>query len=346
MVKLPNIRKSLLLPVVFILICYEGFAQELTWETGLFSFFDNTEFGQSGVKIPQTMAGVMITPEIGLKWDSGHIISTGVSVMHEFGSPKAIDKIYPVAYYSYNRGPFRFLMGAFPRSMAIEKYPRLFFQDSISYYRPEINGIFVEYRERQNFLNLWLDWTGRQSKTVHEAFFVGLSGRYNAGIFFLQHYDYYFHYAMLMDPVIDEALHDNALFLTSAGIDLSGKFSISKLETNLGWVAGLERARAENTGWISMNGLFLETRIEYKFVGLFNTFYSGDGLMYFYKDHSNNLYWGDPVYRAKTSDRTDFYLNFIRNDKINIELTYSLNFLEGRLYHEQMLKVIVNLAGK
>ncbi|MGD0342108.1 MAG: hypothetical protein ABSA76_10440 [Bacteroidales bacterium] len=338
--------KWLLLPVLLIILNIEGFAQQFTWHEGLFSFFDNTEFGKSKVKIPQTMAGVMLIPEIGLTWDSVHLVSTGVNLMHEFGSPEPIGRFYPTAYYNYNKGPFKFAMGAFPRALAVENYPRIFFQDSISYYRPNINGIFVGLSDKQNFLSLWLDWTGRQSTTVHEAFFVGMSGRYNIGIFYVQHYDYYFHYAMLMNPVVDEALHDNALFLTSAGINLSGKLFLNKLEANAGWVGALERARAENTGWIFMNGLFSEIRAEYRCIGLFNTFYTGHGLMYFYNNHGNNLYWGDPIYRAKTSDRLDAYLDFIRSSKINLEMTYSLHFLEGRIYHEQMLKLKVNLDGR
>ncbi len=93
------------------------------------------------------MAGVMIAPEVGFVWDSVHKIDIGMNLMHEYGSPNAIDKFYPTAYYEFNKGPVRFIMGAFPRSFAIENYPRLFFQDSISYYRPNINGIFWEFRK-------------------------------------------------------------------------------------------------------------------------------------------------------------------------------------------------------
>ena len=150
-------------------------------------------------------------------------MNIGVNLLHEFGSPNAIDKFYPTAYYESDRGPLRFIMGAFPRSRTIENYPRLFFQDSILYYRPNINGIFSEYRKDENYFNVWLDWTGRQSKTVNETFFIGFSGKYKTGIFYLQHFGAMFHYAGKMDPVVEEPLHDNLLFLTSAGIDLSGR---------------------------------------------------------------------------------------------------------------------------
>jgi hypothetical protein len=291
------------------------------------------------------MAGLMVAPEVGLGWDTIHKFNIGVNLIHEYGSPNAIYKFYPTAYYEFNRDVQRFLMGAFPRSRVIGNYPRLFFQDSISYYRPNMNGLFWEYRKDKNYLNVWLDWTGRQSKTLNEAFFIGFSGRYNYGVFYLQHFGYMFHLAGKMDPVTEEALHDNILFHTSAGIDLSDKTFFSTLETNAGWVSRLERSRADNTGWIKLNGFLMEARAEYKCFGLFNTFYRGDGMMYFYHQKGNRLYWGDPVYRANIYDRSDFYVIFMRRRTVNIKLTYSLHFLEKRVYNEQMLKVVVNLSS-
>jgi hypothetical protein len=178
---------------------------------------------------------------------------------------------------------------------------------------------------------------------VNEQFFIGFSGRYNSGIFYLQHYGAMFHYAGKMNPVVDEPLHDNLLFMTSLGIDLSGKTCFSKLETNAGWVVRLERSRADNSGWIKSNGFIMETRAEYKWIGLFNTFYSGNNMMHYYPELGNKLYWGDPTYRSKSSDRADFYISFLQSHTVNLDLTYSLTFMEGRMYHEQMLKAIINL---
>jgi hypothetical protein len=320
-----------------------SYSQEFTWRTRLFTFFDNIEFGRSAFKIPQTMAGVMIAPEAGFVWDSVNGINAGINLMHEFGSSKAVDRIYPTAYYSYNKAHLKFNMGAFPRSLAVEDYPHLFFQDSISYYRPNINGVSLKVGNDKGYLNLWLDWTGRQSNSVREAFFVGLSGRYRYNILYVQHFDYMFHFAGKSNPVTSEALHDNLLFLTSAGVDLSGRTFFEKLDFNAGWAAGLERARADNTGWVLMSGFITEARVEYKYFGLYNSFFKGTGFMNYYNDHSIDLYWGDPVYRAGTYDRLDLYIKFLREKKVNIDFTLALHFLENRIYNEQLLKIKVNL---
>jgi hypothetical protein len=325
------------------LLTQSGYSQDVVFQAGLFSFFDNVEFGHSAVKIPQTMSGVQFAPEVSLGWDSVHRINIGVNLMHEFGSSESIDRLYPTAYYEFNKEPFRFMMGAFPRDEITCRYPRLFFQDSISYYRPNLNGIYLGYGKKRNYIDLWLDWTGRQSDSIREAFFVGINSRYSLGPFYVRHTSYMYHFAGKMNPVAEEALHDNLLFLTSIGIDLSGKSILDKLDFNAGWVAGVERARSENTGWILQSGFLVEARAEYKFIGLSNSFYKGEGLYEFYGDHSNELYWGDPAYRANTYNRTDFYLRFFDNRIVNAELTYSLHFLENRVYHEQMLKVRVNL---
>jgi hypothetical protein len=276
-------------------------------------------------------------------WDSVNKVNIGVSLLHEYGSPAAIGSFFPTAYYESDRGPVRFIMGAFPRSRALDNYPRLFFQDSISYYRPNINGLFTEYRRGEDYINVWIDWTGRQSKTVNEQFFIGFSGKYKTGILYFQHYGAMFHYAAKSDPLIEEPLHDNLLFLTSAGIDLSGKTLFDKLETNAGWAVRFERSRADNSGWITSNGFVMETRVEYKWMGFFNTFFKGDNMMHYYPQLGNKLYWGDPVYRSKSSDRSDIYISFLRHHTVNVNLTYSLIFMEQRIYHEQMLKVFVNL---
>ena len=336
-------RTSLLVIIFCCFISFHGFSQNLFWKAGIYTFFDNTEFAKSEYKTPQTMSGIQLIPEIGLRWDSSHFAGAGVNLLHEFGSSEPVDKLYLTAYYEYRKKPFRFLMGAFPRDNVLDKYPRIFFQDSISYYRPNVNGIFWEAFSGKDYLNVWLDWTGQKSAEVRETFFVGLSGKYNIGVFYLQHFDYMYHFAKDLDPAGDNGLHDNGLMLTSAGIDLNGKTFLDILDINAGLATGFERARDEDSGWILNSGLLMETRIGYKIFGLFNTLYLGEGHMPFYNDHSNSLYWGDPIYRAGNYNRSDFYINFIRNKKVNLNLTYSLHFAEGNVYHEQMLKVSVNL---
>jgi hypothetical protein len=331
---------------IFYLFLFTGaalYSQGFTWNANLYTFFDNVEFGGSAYKIPQTMAGGIFTPGASITLDSVHGLHAGVSLIREFGSEKVIDKIDPVIYYSCTRGNLEFMMGAFPRMAVVGKYPRMFFQDSLSYYRPNINGISVRYSVSKSYLSLWLDWTGRQSYTTRESFLAGMSGRYTRGMFYIQNFAYMFHLAGSSNPADIEGLHDNLLFQASAGIDLSGKTILDVLDFNAGWVAGIERERNRSKGFILRDGFLAETRIGYGIMGFFNTFYTGSGLMEYYTDHGDELYWGDPAYRAATYNRSDLSLRFFRNRKVDIGLTYSLHFLEREIYNEQLLKVKVDI---
>ena len=319
-------------------------AQTFAWQAGVHSFFDNTEFGGSKVQMPQTMAGVHLAPLAGWQWDTLHRILAGADLMHEWGSSQAIDFWDPVAYYEFRGSPFRFIVGAFPRAIALGKYPRMFFADSILNYRPIANGLFWEYARGGSYINMWLDWTSRQSPARHEAFFMGWSARIAYGVWYAQHFGYMFHFAGKMRPVVPEGLHDNGLILTSLGIDLAQKTGWDKLEANAGWSCGLERDRSIGE-WHYPQGFLTEIKAEYRGLGLFNTFYKGGSQQVFYADHSNELYWGDPIYRAREYNRTDLYVNFFKTHRLSLKLIYSFHFTEKTVYHEQALYAVVDIGS-
>ncbi len=321
-----------------------AFSQKVVWKAGVHSFFDNKEFTGSQVQNSGTMAGVHLAPQIGISFQYKHRIFAGIDVMHEFGSNEAVDYYDPIAYYQFDKAPFAFYMGAFPRKPVLDNYPRMFFQDSINNYRPTINGLFWEFYSKKNdYLNLWLDWTSRQTDTQHEAFFMGWSGRYNLGVFYGQHFGYMYHFAGVMDKEADEGVVDNGLMLTSVGVDFASKTCFEKLEVNAGWSINMERQRRGDDEWKNQQGFLCEAKIEYRGLGLFNTYYRGQGQQVYYNQYGNELYWGDPAYRASEYDRLDAYICFIKNDVVNVQFTYSLHFTENDIYHEQALYATFDL---
>lgn len=329
--------KRISLTILSLLGIFIASAQDFVWKAGVHSFFDNAEFAHSKVQDPQTMAGIHLSPEIGISWNEKHRIFAGLDAMHEFGSDKIIGFVDPIAYYNFDGEQFRFYMGAFPRKLALEKYPRMFLNDSIGNYRPNLNGIFWEYYQKNNYMNVWLDWTSRQTEEHRETFFMGWSGRYNLGVFYGQHFGYMYHFAKRKNPVIPDNLHDNGLILTSLGIDFSSKTAFEKLEANVGWSAGLERNRDGDGDWHTPHGFLSEVKIEYKGLGLFNTYYRGGEQQIFYEEHGDALYWGDRFYRTKEYNRTDLYINFFKTNVINLKLNFSFHFAEKTMYNQQAL---------
>ena len=320
------------------------FSQEVLYRAGLHSFFDNNEFDGCPVGDSQTMAGVHLVPQIGLEWNAKHRIFAGVDVMHEFGSDKTVGYHDPIAYYEFDAKPFRFYMGAFPRKMALEKYPLFFFQDSILNYRPVVNGLFWEcYSEKNDFLNIWLDWTSRQTFTDREAFFMGWSGQYNKDVFYGQHFGYMYHFASSMDPDKHTPVHDNGRIWTALGIDLSSKTSLDELDINAGWAVGLERDRATDDGWHTPQGLLSQVRVEYRGIGLFNTYYKGGSQAKFYDRYGTQLYWHDRLYRATRYNRLDGYLYFMKTDVVTLKFIFSLHFADPGMYTEQQFYATFDL---
>ena len=319
-------------------------AQKFVYQAGVHSFFNNNEFTGCSVKTSQTMAGVHFVPQLGFSYQEKHRIFVGMDAMHEFGSDRAIDLCLPVAYYQFDSQPFVFYMGAFPRKPLLSNYPRMFFRDSVSFYCPVVNGLFWEYRSKKDdYMNVWLDWTSRQTEQRRENFFMGWSGKFHFGIFYAQHFGYMFHFAGRINPPTPEPVQDNGLMLTSIGIDLAKKADFEKLEFNAGLSAGLEQDRGTADGWRRSRGFFSELKVEYRGLGLLNTLYSGRGQQISYNRFQGELYWGDQVYRASKYNRSDFYVYFIKNDAASVRLIYSLHFLENKMFHEQSLYATFDL---
>ena len=344
-------EKFLMKKICIILLLISGtgisvFPQEVLYRVGLHNFFDNTELTGSPYNSSQTMAGVHFAPQIGLGLDARNKIFVGVDAMHEYGSDKAIGYYDPIAYYEFDGKPFRFYMGAFPRSMALDKYPRFFFQDSISNYRPVMTGLFWEYySEKNDFMNVWLDWTGRQTLTTREAFFMGWSGRYNRGVFYGQHFGYMFHFARTEDaaPDIDSFVHDNGRIWTALGVDLSSKTPFDVLDINAGWAVSLERDRGRGDSWDCPQGLLSEIKVEYRGVGLFNTYYKGGSSGKFYDALGTQLYWSDGFYRASRYDRFEGYIYFLKNNSVTLKLDLSFHFVDAGMFTEQMFTATFDL---
>jgi len=335
--------------IIFLFLVLEGaiihvFSQEVLWKAGGYNFFDNSEFANSALNIPQTMAGVHLTPEIGLQWNENHRFFAGFDAMHEYGSDQAVDFFDPIVYYQFAGKQFRFFAGAFPRKQTLDKYPRLFFQDSINNYRPAVNGVFWEFTSAGSYMNVWLDWVSRQTYTRRESFFLGWSGRYDRQLFYAQHFGYMLHLAGVMEPVVPEGLHDHILTLTSIGVDLSSKTNFDRLEANIGWAAGMERDR-DIGEWHRPQGFLSEIKVEYKGLAVTNTFYKGQSRHIFRNDHGSELYWGDPMYGATSYNRTDCSILFYKSDVVNISMTWSFHFAEQTMYHQQLFNASFELSN-
>lgn len=317
-------------------------AQELEWKAGMYHFFDNTEFLGSSYVNDQTMAGVRVSPEIGLGLNGKHHFRIGFDALKSYGSPNLVDSCSPTAYYLYDNGHLRFMMGSFAREGQLNRFSRAFFQDSIRYYRPNMNGFLLAYHANDLETMLFLDWTGKQSPTVHEAFFVGGSMNYHLSMLTAEVQALMFHHAGSLQV---RGVRDNVLLHPAIGLDLDGKTWLDSLRLSVGTLVGLERTRLLSGNFSTSTGLLLELDAFYKGFGLTTSTYLGEGIMKDYASMGSELYWGDPLYRGTFYSRIDLSYDFIRLPNLSGRINFANHFSEGKFYVEQSLIVSATLGS-
>jgi len=148
--------------------------QQFEWQAGFDGFLDNREFHNS-FQEPQTMFGSRFSIELGGSINKEHRFRGGFNYLYEFGGPPDAWKPNPVLYYQYDKKPFTFFMGAFPRRRIIN-FPLALLTDTLNYYRPNVEGVYLDVKGDWGYQDVFLDWTSRQTDTEFEQFMFGLSG--------------------------------------------------------------------------------------------------------------------------------------------------------------------------
>lgn len=321
------------------------FSQSLEWKAGLNYFFDNTEYAKSTLTVDQTMTGVHFTPQIGFSFDSIHSVFAGVDLLKISGSQNVIDILQPVAYYRYHTKKVNFYAGSFLRSELLSNYSDLFFQDSINYFRPTMQGIFWEVGPKNAYFNLWLDWTGHQTALNRETFFVGASAHKSVGVFFADFQSYMFHFATTRPNTQGYSVCDNLLGHFSLGVNYSNPTGLDTLLFAVGVLAGGERDRALTDGLHVPVGVVLRLNAEYKGFGTQNMLYAGQPRNVFYKNYNTAMYWNNPFLQSGFYLQSKWFLDVIRSGSVNGRLNLNMHISEGKVMYEQVFTLKANLES-
>ncbi len=319
-------------------------AQNTTFSADFHYFFANTEFAGSSFTIPQTMTGMHLIPTVNMRLDSKQQIIAGVDMLMLAGSSERISDVMPLAYYRFSDKKQRLLIGSFPRSQSVQHYSEFLIQDSVHYFRPNLHGIFWEIGNKRRFVNVWLDWTGNQSATVKESFFVGLSGRYDFGKgFFADLQSYMFHLANTSPKIPLHHVCDNIQGIANLGYQEKYGFWRSTLTIKAGLFAGFERERAAVYESYLPLAFVSQASVDSKWGGLDAKLYLGDTRMKFYNKYSNALYWGNPLLQSGQYFQGRAYWRFLNNRFVKGTINYKLHFSEGKMFHEQSLLLSASL---
>jgi len=323
------------LPILFFTIAFSSTlqSQRFEWLAGFDGFLDNREY--YSIHIPQTMFGSRFRAEVGGSIDDVHRLRAGINYLYEFGT--AIDTHKPnlTLYYEFQNHGVRLFAGAFPRRELL-RFPLALLSDTLHYYRPNIEGLYAGYSWNWGSQNAFLDWTSRQTDTIHERFMVGTSGKFFFGDFFLSNYFLMSHFAgaAINDP--DHSIRDNMGYNVDAGVDLSGKTFLDSLCLSVGILGSFDRIRAEGDDWHSPVGFLGQATFLYKFAGISATYYAGEG---------QTLLYGDPFYRLDRYGRLDLLLIPFRSGPVKMKIDMGFHFAGGQVDYSQQLWLTFDLDG-
>ncbi|MBK0380511.1 hypothetical protein [Mucilaginibacter segetis] len=260
-------------------------------------FFDNREYKEF-INRSHTYSGTRLALDVGLNLDSLNHFIVGVNALHEFGGNPFFKRVNPVAYYSFTGKQWLFNAGEFPREGLLTNYPRALLNDTLRYFRPNIEGLLTTFHNQHVSETVWIDWVSRQTNVDREQFLFGFSGKYQPvlnGPFYLAHYFFLLHDAGPAIPVPDDHIQDNGAAQVKLGLNFSHKTFLDSLNFEAGGMLSLERVRGVD-GFQKPKGFVANAYLSYKRFALFDEFYKGDG---------HHITFGDAYYEKKTYNRLD-----------------------------------------
>ena len=151
-------RKVLFIAWVF-LVPVPALSQGPGYDLSFQQIFDNREYF-SRYAFPQTIFGAQLNASLLFEVDTLHSFSAGVSYLYEHGSTLFGVDPQPVLYYRYAGKHLNMAFGSFPRHDRLA-YPRAFLNDTLSYYRPNVEGAWISYESGPVDVSGFIDWTSR-----------------------------------------------------------------------------------------------------------------------------------------------------------------------------------------
>lgn len=307
-------------------------AQSINWKVGFDSYFDNREY-YNNYAYPGSILGSKVHAFGGFSIDENNSFNLGGDWLYEFGDELRPELFNPILFFEHHANEISLYMGAFPRNGLIA-HNNILLSDTFNYFRPNVEGIYLEYANSWFKQNVWLDWTSRQTTEAHEAFLVGGTGTIGKGIF-MGRYDFIMcHVAAKAEQTTPNHVRDNGGLTFVAGLNLSDKLFVDSMSVSTGIAYSYDRLR----GIYELEyyyGSLTELFVNYKRGSLRNTLYVGDGQV--------NLV-GDKLYTAKFYNRIDFILDVFKKGRVKGEVECSLHFLPEVMDFSQKFHISVNLG--
>ena len=314
-------------------------------------WFDNREY-QGPWQLNRTLFGLRLSPEIGVGFTDreggGHRLMAGVHYTQPMGGDWRDVHFHPIVYYQYQYKGLSVNFGTIPYRYFIRQLPDFLRYDSIAYVYPNIQGALIQYQSRHGYVEAMLDWRGLRRIDQREMFRLTVDGEYSyQGLFryFVGGVAQMNHKANYSRPVLSEGVCDDFYVVPNVGIDFSAPTPLDTLSIKASYILGYQRQRKYDAVYVPQ-GVMIEFMINWRWLGLKNTFFYGNNLMPFYFLYRTDLYQGDPFYQSYIYNRTDFYVYLLHKSFINCYFSWNLHWVpEGGLQQQQQLICVFSLDG-
>jgi hypothetical protein len=314
------------------LLSINAMAQQLDWKTGYLGFLDNREADDRSY-YAQTMFGSRLRGEIGFSPDGKNRLAAGLDFLYEFGWNGPYRRPSVVLYYENSFRNLDISFGAFNRYKKTDM-PLALLTDTLNYYRPNIEGFFIEYKKGAFRQNVWLDWTGRKTVANRESFLFGFSGYYAKGLFIYQHHFIMNHISLTEPMEVGTYVRDDLGGTVKAGINLSSLTKLDSLVVIAGIIGSADRQR-DLYDFRFSGGWTCELEAQYKRLGLHELVCFSNGL---------TILSGDSPYSSDFYNRTDLYYQII-NSFIDARLQISYHHIPMADEVSTMVVIRINTGG-
>lgn len=326
-------KKITLILTLCIFSAVSSLAQTFDYKAGYLGFFDNREYDNI-YAYDQSMFGSRIRAEAGALIDDHTRFAAGIDYLYEFGSKGELITPDIILYFNGSHNKLSYAMGAMPRYGRINM-PLALLTDTLNYYRPNMEGIFLEYSNSSFRHNLWVDWTGRRSQITRESFTVGLSGYINKGLFVYRHHLVINHLAHTEPKTEGISLRDNMGYSAVTGVNLSSVTGLDSLTFTVGVIGSTDRIRGEYD-FRSGLGVIAEANATNRGFGLHGVLYKGD---------KQCITSGDKNYTAGFITRADAYYQVTRKS-FDSRVQFSYQVLPDATEMAFLFVVRINIDGK
>ena len=279
-------------------------AQEVLWDVNFDFRFDNREYGQNKEMVApsETIFGAKLIPEMGLEWDNGHSIMTGVMFPATFGNPEFMGHPEWMVYYGYKGDNLKAYAGKFPRTRMIGSYSAAFFSDKFIFEDRILEGMLLQYTTPYTACEIGCDWNGHYSDIQREKFLIFSAGHVGLS-FFKVGYSLTLHHHAGSKAV--RGVVDNGLMAAWAELSLAELFDWKAAYVRGSWLKAYQNDRRNIGVPVLPYGFELDAGVQIKSLGARATFYTGGDLMPYYDlpyedaygtPYGDNLYHGDIFY--------------------------------------------------